>query len=47
MDMDAPVFLLFVIDKSEADNITDEQAKILRRIAKQIKDERNDGRAAT
>lgn len=45
MDRDAPVFLLFVIDKSEADNITDEQAKILKTIAKQIKDARKAGRA--
>lgn len=40
MDRDAPVFLLLVIDKSEADSITDAQANQLRTIAKAIKDQR-------
>lgn len=40
MDRDAPVFLLLVIDKSEADTITDAQTARLRSIAKAIKDER-------
>jgi hypothetical protein len=47
MDMEAPVFLLFVIDKSTADNITAEQAKILKTIAKQIKDARKTVRATS
>lgn len=44
MDMDAPVFLLFVIDKSVADSISDAQAKILKTLAKAITNERNEGR---
>ena len=45
MDMDAPVFLLFVIDKTSIDNITAKQTTILRAMAKQIKAERNAGTA--
>lgn len=40
MDQSAPVFLLLVIDKTDADTITDAQTKVLRRLAKLIKDER-------
>ncbi len=40
MDRSAPAFLLFVLDKTDADTITDAQVKVLRRLAKTIKDER-------
>ena len=46
MDRDAPVFLLWVIDKSKADNISDAQAAELRKITKAIKHERNKERRA-
>jgi hypothetical protein len=44
MDASSPVFLLYVIDKRDADNISDAQANQLRKIAKAIKDERDQGR---
>jgi hypothetical protein len=40
MDMEAPVFLLFIIDKCDADNLSDEQINKLKKVAKAIKDER-------
>ena len=40
MDREAPVFLLFVINKTDAENITDAQSKALKQIAKAIRDER-------
>lgn len=40
MDRSAPVFLLFVIDKTDADTITDTQTKVLKQLAKTIKEER-------
>jgi hypothetical protein len=46
MDTEAPVYLLWVLDKRQADNINAEQTKRLKAIAKAIKDERNQGRKA-
>jgi hypothetical protein len=46
MDAEAPVYLLWVLDKLQADNINAEQTKRLKAIAKAIKDERNQGRKA-
>lgn len=40
MDAEAPVFLLYVINKSDADTISDAQIKALRQIGKAIKNER-------
>jgi len=39
MDERSPVFLLFVIDKTDVDNISDAQAGQLKKIAKAIKNE--------
>jgi hypothetical protein len=39
MDGDYPVFLLWVIDKSEEDTLTDAQANAFRRVTGQIKEE--------
>lgn len=44
MDRDAPVFLLFVINKTAANNISDAQAEILKNLAKAIKNERDKAR---
>ncbi len=46
MDASSPVFLLYLIDKRDADNISDAQTNQLRKIAKAIKDERDQGRKA-
>lgn len=43
MDERSPVFLLFLIDKSDVDNISDAQANQLKKIAKAIKNERDKG----
>ena len=40
MDASTPVFLLYVIDKTAAESITDAQAKVLKQLAKTIKAER-------
>jgi hypothetical protein len=40
MGEDAPAYLLAIIDKTEVDNISAEQKKQLRALAKAIKDER-------
>lgn len=40
MDEDAPTYLLAIIDKTDVDNISADQKKQLRALAKAIKDER-------
>jgi hypothetical protein len=40
MDRQAPVFLLYVIDKVDVENISDAQRNTLKKLAKAIKDER-------
>jgi hypothetical protein len=45
MDMAAPAFLLFVIDKADIENISDAQRNQLRTAAKAIKDERRKAEA--
>lgn len=40
MDEDAPIYLLAIIDKSELDNISVDQKKQLKALAKAIRDER-------
>ena len=42
MQKDRPAFLLFVIDKTKDDNLTDEQTRILKATAKRIRDEWRD-----